>query len=872
MVKAYLVNHTHWDREWYFTTEDALVLSEQLFTEVLDELQKDKAANFCLDGQSSIVDEYVEIHPEKLTCIKELVAEGRLFIGPWYTQTDGLLPDAESIIRNLVIGINDTKKYYGEPMMVGYLPDTFGFNAQLPTLLNQVGIDSFIFWRGTDYDKQLKSLYFRWRGLSDKQVIAVNFPFGYFTAQITPESKQKMNQFVEERFDKAVDFAETHGDNRDVLMPSGIDQMNIVKNIDKTVQELNKLSRHDISISSYPDFISILREKKDLPVYKGELRTPKYARVHRTIGSVRHEIKRKNFQLEQKVLKRVEPLTVIAHKVGLDIGNGLLIHLWKKLLQCQAHDTLGGSVTDDVAVDIFHRFKEGNEIADGIENMVKKKLAEYLHLDNNQVLLFNTLPYDEVSVDRTIKVLVPSKNIRIEGMRDAVIENSKYFPERHHILMMTPRGREFTDEPEYFELSIRGKVDMPALGYKVFNIKKTDVALPEISYSKASSSASITSGEQTLEFSKGAISLKNSLGEFHNILELVDSANDGDTYDYSPLAGDTEQSLPFQKAVCAVGDKDHPSLIIYGSASLPKELSDRKSSDPKYGELKYELQIEFDENGILNSHLAIDNDVLSHRLRLKFNPEIKSNKIIAGIQAGYTESANQAIPNDWEKHFDEKPVNIFDFDKTLTLSDGQSHFTFWGAGQKEYEHRDDSLYVTLMATTSQLGKANLAWRPGRASGDTTNQGHVMIPTPLAEELGKNKFDFAFELKAESFDMTRTNQLTQRWLNPSISYQKQSLNLFINRLDNKIWETEENPVIPKELSLLKLDPKLNVSAIYPAYSDEKTYLVRIQNMTNLSQPVPNDFLKKALSVNALEKPIAQKPTIDPFDLASFKIRY
>ncbi|KGH76939.1 alpha-mannosidase, partial [Oenococcus oeni IOEB_8417] len=165
------------------------------------------------------------------------------------------------------------------------------------------------------------------------------------------------------------------------------------------------------------------------------------------------------------------------------------------------------------------------------------------------------------------------------------------------------------------------------------------------------------------------------------------------------LADDTEQSLPFQKAVCVVGDKDHPSLIIYGSASLPRELSDRKSSDPKYGELKYELQIEFDENGMLNSHLEINNDVLSHRLRLKFNPEIKSNKVVAGIQACYTESVNQTIPNDWEKHFDEKPVNIFDFDKTLTLSDGQSHFTFWGAGQKEYEHRDDSLYVTLMATT-----------------------------------------------------------------------------------------------------------------------------------------------------------------------------
>lgn len=50
MAKAYLVNHTHWDREWYFTVQDAQVLSEQLFTEVLDELEKHPEANFTFDG------------------------------------------------------------------------------------------------------------------------------------------------------------------------------------------------------------------------------------------------------------------------------------------------------------------------------------------------------------------------------------------------------------------------------------------------------------------------------------------------------------------------------------------------------------------------------------------------------------------------------------------------------------------------------------------------------------------------------------------------------------------------------------------------------------------------------------------------------
>lgn len=184
MVKAYFVNHTHWDREWYFTTQDAQVLSDQLFTEVLNELEKHPEANFTLDGQMSIVDEYVEIHPEAKSRIHKLVNRGQLFIGPWYTQTDALVPNAESLLRNLIIGILDARQNYGEPMLLGYLPDTFGFNANLPMILNQVGIHDFLSWRGTNFKRQTESVYFKWKALGGKAVFAANFPLGYFTGQI----------------------------------------------------------------------------------------------------------------------------------------------------------------------------------------------------------------------------------------------------------------------------------------------------------------------------------------------------------------------------------------------------------------------------------------------------------------------------------------------------------------------------------------------------------------------------------------------------------------------------------------------------------------------------------------------------------------
>lgn len=871
MPTTYLVNHTHWDREWYFTTMDALVLSEQLFTEVLDELEAHSDANFCLDGQTSVVDEYVDIHPEAKKRIQKLVAEGRLFVGPWYTQTDALIPDAESIIRNLVLGINDTKANYGKPMMVGYLPDTFGFNAQMPTLLKQVGIDSFVFWRGSNYDHQLKSLYFNWYGLSGKKVLAANFPFGYFTAQITPESKTKINQFVKERFDKAADFAYNHGHNQDILMPSGIDQMNIIKNIGDTVKKLNDHSKYHTVISSYPEFINILRKKNDLPNYKGELRLPTYARVHRTIGSVRHEIKRQNFLLEKKILKRVEPLAVIAHKAGLTIGNGVLIKLWKKLLECQPHDTLGGSVSDNVTTDIFHRFKEANEIADGIENMIEKKLAEYLKLGSDQVLIFNTEPF-EVNAFRSVEVLTPSKQIEIVGMEDQVIESAKHFPERHHILMMTPKGKEFTDEPEYYQLKINGKVKLPALGYKVFNIKKTNRTLSEMQIEKASEHARIQNNGQSLFFEDGHLNFQTRTKKIVSILQLVDSANDGDTYDYSPLKGDKEQILPFQKATKATIGTSRECLIVEGSASLPKSLADRQSENPKYAALNYKLMLKFNDRGMINVHLVVNNQVLSHRIRIRFNPEVNTDEVIAEIQAGYVTTKNKDIPVDWNKYYDEKPVNIYNFDKTVSLTNGARHFTFWGAGQKEYQYENGSLFITLMATTSELGKPNLAWRPGRASGDTTNQGHIMMPTPLAEELGKNEFDFAFSFRDQPFDMKENNRLTQAWLAPSVSYQKQSLNLFIKRLDNKIWETDDDPSIPSEMSVMDMGKDLDVTAIYPSYLTKNAYIIRIQNMSDMPQKLPNSLLASGTLVNALEEPIKAINAISPYDLVSIQFQY
>lgn len=865
MVKAYFVNHTHWDREWYFTTQDAQVLSDQLFTQVLDELEEHPEANFTLDGQMSIIDEYVEIHPEGKKRIQKLVNRKQLFIGPWYTQTDAMVPSAESLLRNLIIGIIDAKENYGEPMMLGYLPDTFGFNANLPMILNQVGIRDFLSWRGTNFKRQTNSVYFKWKALGGKAVFAANFPLGYYTGQIDLESKRNLQDFVKNRLDKGIEFEEVNGNNEEVLIPSGIDQMNIIHNISKTIEKVNKYSKHDVQISTYPEFMAKLRQK-DLPEFQGELRYPTYSRVHRTITSVRSRNKRSNFKLEQLITRRVEPLMVIAKYAGIPVSNGIVVKLWKLLFELQPHDSLGGSVTDNVAEDMNHRIKQAEEIAEGVENYIKKRIAQRLKLSDHDVIIFNTDPYDYEG-RKTIEVISQSEQIEFPSENEAIIVSREETKSRPHIMQLTPNGYEFKDEPGYFKLKVSLKVKMSGLGYHVIHFKDSSKPANELHFKTGNS---IGNDKIKLVFENGKFYLITKNKTYSDVISIYDQANDGDTYDFSPLRDDSETHLSWNGKVERQVSDGMERLLVSGEWQLPYDLKDRITTSNNVGVVKYQLNLSiFNDSDFISANLKIDNQVLSHRLRLRMKTGINTNFAHAQIQGGFRKTENEKIESNWNEEFVEKPVNIFIFDRVVGLNDTNNGLYFFGTGQKEYEQVNDSLYITLMATTGQLGKSDLVWRPGRASGDTTSVGHVMMPTPMAQEIGKNEFFFAI-YPANSEDLSETN-LSKKicdWYSPSVSYQMQKYNLFVNRLDNKLWDIEFSTDLPEiglKESWLNLKKGVEVSALYPAYTIKDCIVLRLSNLTSKSIDV--SYLRnEGFSVtNGLEEIIDQVYLIEPYDM-------
>ena len=87
--KVHVVPHMHWDREWYFTTEESRILLINNMEEIMEMLEtREDYPCYVLDGQTAVLEDYFAIKPENKERIKKLVEAGKLVVGPWYTQTD----------------------------------------------------------------------------------------------------------------------------------------------------------------------------------------------------------------------------------------------------------------------------------------------------------------------------------------------------------------------------------------------------------------------------------------------------------------------------------------------------------------------------------------------------------------------------------------------------------------------------------------------------------------------------------------------------------------------------------------------------------------------------------------------------------------
>ena len=301
--KVHVIPHMHWDREWYFTTEESRILLVNNMEEILKRLEEDEDYKYyILDGQTAILEDYFAVKPENRNRVKKLAEKGKLIIGPWYTQTDEMMVGGESIVRNLLYGIKDSEEF-GDFMKIGYLPDSFGQTAQLPQILNGFGIKDTVFWRGCSERHGTDKTEFIWKSNDGSEVIAQILPLGYAIGKYLPLDEEKLK----DRLDKYFPVLERGAVTENLILPNGHDQMPIQENIFEVMDMLKKMySDKDFFISRYENIFAELEKNRDkLSVLKGEFNDPKYMRVHRTISSTRMDIKIANVTIENKITNTI---------------------------------------------------------------------------------------------------------------------------------------------------------------------------------------------------------------------------------------------------------------------------------------------------------------------------------------------------------------------------------------------------------------------------------------------------------------------------------------------------------------------------------------------------------------------------------------
>ncbi|WP_019615554.1 glycoside hydrolase family 38 C-terminal domain-containing protein [Psychromonas ossibalaenae] len=827
MTKIHVIPHTHWDREWYFTQQDSDVLAAYNFTKVIETLEK-QADYSCyhLDGQSAIVEDYLKILPHMRERMAKLVRDKRLFIGPWYTQTDTFNVAGESIIRNLKYGMHIAEEM-GHCMMVGYLPDTFGHNAQMPTLFQGFGIDNIVFWRGIDYDSQVERSNFFWQSPGGDRITAYNLVYGYGAAKNITASPSHLDNKIFPMVEKIKALSGLD----EVLIPSGGDQVNIDPELPETLRKATQRSPQEdlYCISSMENYVDYLHRSSDgFETYQGEFKTPRYTRIHKTIGSVRYDIKKLNFEIEQFLLKKLELLSAIAKAHDIEVHTELLDIAWKKIIECHAHDSIGGCNSDATNADIVHRLKQAEQICHGLYNLIIKNIAAQV-CDEDELMIFNNrlTPFNGI-----VDAVVFSQHEAVEILHQGTVLPSELVKREKldggKVIESTKDGEKEVDVPAYYRFTLKVRVtELPAVGYCTYQVIKADTKQEQ----PKSISAVIDNDFLSLRLENGclAVTEKCTGRVIDKLIHFENQADDGDSYDFSPLAGDAAlYSDAFELLETQKGELCQ-QMKLRCTMSVPADLEERRlGQSSRCLSFIVTLTLTVEQQNLLVD-ISTCNQVKDHRVRVVINSDICTDKSISTQPFALMEHAVAPNIEGWQTDYRECPIDIETTEGIVALAQSGRALILNGRGLKEFQilksADTDQIAFTLFKSTGVLGKDDLLWRPGRASGIN----NTVVHTPDAQLQQSMNFSFSLALTTQASHQV-IREIETEYLNQPFCYQKQSLNSFENRLE-RFQVSFDKKTMAKSFSLFSLSQALQLSSISHSFYHKDVLLLRLYNPTN-----------------------------------------
>jgi hypothetical protein len=383
-----VVPHTHWDREWYAPFDE---FRERLIV-MMDSLLRLGAAgfpHFHLDGQTSMVDDYLAVRPENEPALRTGAAQGRLSLGPWFTQMDEFLTSGESHIRNLEVGLARAREL-GAALEVGYMPDQFGHIGQMPQILAMQRIERAVVWRGVS--SAIGSTSFRWQAPDGTSVTTEYLAFSYANGEAfrTLSDPTDLAEAVAASVERARPFLPTER----MLVMMGADHSGPDPTLPERVAAAAALLPYiDLRIGGLDTHLDGL-DPGDVPTWRGELRSSARAHLLPNVYSARAPQKRERGRVEALVERYAEPLAALVPGVEWPLER--FDRVWRLLLWNGAHDSACGCSHDGVARDVDARFAQARSIAETIAGAALATLGS--RVSEAGMLRFNPSPFERDGV------------------------------------------------------------------------------------------------------------------------------------------------------------------------------------------------------------------------------------------------------------------------------------------------------------------------------------------------------------------------------------------------------------------------------------------------------------------------------------------
>ena len=451
--KVHIVPHTHWDREWRYPIWKNRSLLVDFMDNLLHVLKEQPTySQFLLDGQAVIIEDYLEVRPERRAEVEKYIKEGRITCGPWYTLPDLYPLDGECLVRNLLKGYRVAEQF-GNVMKIAYTSFGWGQTAQFPQIYAGFGIDFCVtakrlsdercpeaefMWESPDGTKILTTKlghegraqfllkvivpaqynvktdqYFHvdWRdsGMVYHKANAGEDNVDYFRFVEEPE-------FFPETVKENVEDCIVGTDNTVVpevrLLPVGCDFSGCIEELYKIIGQANKdFDDYDFFHSTLQDYIKELKDHiktESLRTITGELRDGPSAATSGNALATRLYIKQANKRVQNLLIYKAEPFNSVASMLGGTYEKDFLGKAWQYLLKAHPHDSINGVTQDKTAEDTMHRIRQAGELADVAADRAFSSIIGNVDLskyNDEDVLLiaYNPLPFP---VSEVLKVAV----------------------------------------------------------------------------------------------------------------------------------------------------------------------------------------------------------------------------------------------------------------------------------------------------------------------------------------------------------------------------------------------------------------------------------------------------------------------------------